>query len=552
MKHIKKAVLMILALVFLATGISACSATPVRSDASSSNAPAGRAPAYTAYAPSSGAPVASAASGEYAPANGAPGFQQPQGYTGRYQAFKGETYNAIDESKFVAVVAKPLSTISADVDTASYANVRRMILDGQKPDPDAVRIEEMLNYFTYDLPQPTNGEPFSVTAELAPCPWNDQTKLLMVGLQAQKINTENIPPSNLVFLIDTSGSMADPNKLDLLQKSFLMLTQQMRPQDTVSIVTYSSSDSVVLSGVSGREKNWIMRAITDLTASGSTNGSAGIVTAYRQAQRFFIDGGNNRVILATDGDFNVGMTSEGDLKDLIARQRSSGIYLSVLGFGTGNLNDANLEALADNGNGNYSYIDSLFEARKALIQELGGNMFTVAKDVKLQTEFNPARVKGYRLIGYEDRIMDDQDFNNDAKDAGEMGAGQRVMVLYEIADAESAYPVAGTGLKYQAPQTTGNSNEWLTVSIRYKQPNQDESVLRAYPVDNSYYADELSGNMKFAAAVAETGMLMRNSEYKGSATCQSALDLLGGIQGLADDPYKDEFRYMVNRLSMMW
>ncbi len=414
-----------------------------------------------------------------------------------------------------------------------------------------MRIEEMLNYFKYELPQPRMREPFSVTTEIAPCPWNSQTKLLMVGLQAQKLDTENLPVSNFVFLIDISGSMDAANKLDLLRKSFLLFCEQLRPQDTVSIVTYASMDRVLLEGVSGREKNTIMSAIENLRAGGSTNGSAGIQTAYQLAEQYFKDGGNNRVILATDGDLNVGVTSESALADLIAQKRQSGVYLSVLGFGTGNLKDNKLETIADKGNGNYSYIDNIYEARRALIEDMGGTMFTVAKDVKLQTEFNPAMVKGYRLIGYEDRVMEDEDFADDTKDAGEIGAGHRVIVLYELADGNSDFSIAGADLKYQKMQETG-SGEWMTVSIRYKKPDQNESKLLQYAVSGENVSQNPSANLRFAAAVAEVGMLLRDSQYKGSATYKTALELLAGIQGLTDDPYRDEFRYLVNRLGQMW
>ncbi len=560
---IKNRILIVALLLAAALVLGSCS-TPTTQPTSSAAGPA-----VTSHAPASAqtpaeneaASAAPASEAAAAPAAGAiqdesgitwdMAAPQQQSFSGAFpDGFNTEEYSDIDESGFVSAAARPLSTISADVDTASYANVRRMILDGQAPPPDAVRIEEMLNYFEYDFQEPGDGEPFSVTPAIAPCPWNSETKLLMIGMQAEKIDTENTPPSNFVFLIDVSGSMDEPDKLPLLQQSFLLFTEQLRPQDTVSIVTYASSDSVLLSGATGEDKYGIMDAIENLNAGGSTAGSKGIETAYELAREYFIDGGNNRVILATDGDLNVGITSEGDLERLISEKKESGIYLSVLGFGTENLKDNKLETLADNGNGNYSYIDSIFEARKVLIEEMGGTMFTVAKDMKLQVEFNPARVKGYRLIGYEDRLLADEDFADDTKDAGEIGAGHRVVVLYEIVDADSDFPVGGSDLKYQTQETNGSS-EWLTVNVRYKEPESERSALLSYSVDDRFYSDTLTSNMKFAAAVTEAGMLLRESEYAGSSSYAGVLKLLDGVKGLADDPYKEEFRYLVGRLERM-
>jgi Ca-activated chloride channel family protein len=547
MKNYKLKNIILIITLILAAGLilSSCS-TPQTPESGSVLEPTAQA-SHVPAAPA--ASEAAAALPELAGMKQSDGAMQPwQDPPSVYQnSFNTEEYNSIDESRFVSTATKPLSTISADVDTASYANVRRMILDGEMPVPDAVRIEEMLNYFEYDFEEPKEGEPFSVTPEIVPCPWNDETKLLMIGMQAEKIDTKNAPASNFVFLIDVSGSMDDPDKLPLLQQSFLLFTEQLRPQDTVSIVTYASSDSVVISGATGEDKYDIMNAIENLTAGGSTAGSKGIETAYELAWEYFVDGGNNRVILATDGDLNVGITSEGDLKRLITQKRDSGIYLSVLGFGTDNLKDNKLEALADNGNGNYSYIDNIFEARKVLIEEMGGTMFTVAKDLKLQLEFNPARVKGYRLIGYEDRILNDEDFADDTKDAGEIGAGHRVVVLYEIVDTQSDYPIEGTDLKYQRQQT-GSSRDWLTVNVRYKEPEGEKSELLTYSVDDRFYNSTPSDNIKFAAAVAEVGMLLRQSEYEGSSSYRDATEILSGIKGLENDPYKEEFRYLVSRL----
>ena len=346
-----------------------------------------------------------------------------------------EEYSHIEENGFQSVSLSPLSTFAADVDTASYANLRRMLLEGADVPADAVRIEEMINYFHYDYPEPEDGEPFSVSAELTPCPWNGDNTLLRIGLQAPQPDWEAMPPANLVFLIDVSGSMNQSNKLPLVKQAFLLLTENLRSTDTISIVTYASRDEVVLSGAGGDDPAAIQTAIENLTAGGSTAGARGIQTAYDLAEEHFVPGGNNRVILATDGDLNVGVTSEGELTRLIEEKKESGVFLSVMGFGDGNLKDNKLEALADHGNGNYAYIDSLLEAKRVLVEEMGGTLFTVAKDVKLQVEFNPEHVKSYRLIGYENRLMDAEDFADDTKDGGEIGAGHRITVLYELSSA---------------------------------------------------------------------------------------------------------------------
>ncbi len=461
------------------------------------------------------------------------------------QDSNAEEYAYIRENGFRSVLTSPLSTFAADVDTASYANVRRMLLAGETVPKDAVRIEEMINYFNYDYPEPEGGAPFSVTTQIAPCPWNADAKLLLVGLQAKGIDESERPNSNLVFLIDVSGSMDSPDKLRLAQCAFLLLTDELRAGDRVSIVTYAGTESVVLEGADVEDKAEIMSAIEGLFAGGSTAGGAGIVTAYEIAEKYFIEGGNNRVILATDGDLNVGITSEGELTRLIEEKRETGVYLSVMGFGTGNLKDNKLEALADNGNGNYAYIDSLLEAKKVLVEELGATFFTVAKDVKLQIEFNPERVASYRQIGYENRALADEDFADDAVDGGEIGAGHRVTVLYEIVEATGE---GESGLKYQTGGTTG-SDEYLTVSVRAKAPDGDESELYEYPVGEESAHDEMPDGMKFAAAVAEVGMLLRGSEYAGTASYESALALLESVAGTRDDPYQDEFAYLVRRLA---
>lgn len=457
-------------------------------------------------------------------------------------AYNTEEYGYIEENGFLPVSLQPLSTFAADVDTASYANLRRMLLAGGDVPADAVRIEEMMNYFHYDYPEPAENEPFSVSTELTPCPWNADNTLLRIGLQAPQPDWDAMPPSNLVFLIDVSGSMDTWNKLPLVKQAFLLLTENLRPEDTVSIVTYASSDAVVLRGAGGDEPAVIQNAIEELTAGGSTAGAQGIQTAYALAEEYLIPEGNNRVILATDGDLNVGITSEGELTRLIEEKAESGVYLSVMGFGTGNLKDNKLEALADHGNGNYSYIDSVLEAKKVLVEEMGGTLFTVAKDVKLQVEFNPAYVKSYRLIGYENRRMDAAAFADDTKDGGEIGAGHRVTVLYELSSAETE----DTDLKYQQNMAIG-SQEWCTVSVRYKEPDQEQSVLLEYPVDAGHWRDTPSADTAFAACVAQFGMLLRDSAYAGSATYSSVYAQLSAIPGLEADACKEEFMDLVHQ-----
>lgn len=460
-----------------------------------------------------------------------------------------EEYNYISENGYTAVSSAPLSTFSADVDTASYTNVRRMIDDGMDVPPDAVRIEEFINYFDYDYTDPADGEPFAVHTELSDCPWNDETELLMVGINTKGFDAvlDERPAMNLVFLIDVSGSMYDDNKLPLVQKSFSMLTDNLTAADRVSIVTYAGSDEVVLDGADGNDRKQILKAIDDLEAGGSTAGAAGITTAYEIAEKYFIDGGNNRVILATDGDLNVGLSSESELTRLIEEKRESGVFLSVLGFGTGNYKDNRLEALADYGNGNYSYIDSEKEAKKVLVDEMSGTLFTVAKDVKFQLEFNPANVKGYRLIGYENRVMAAEDFNDDTKDAGEIGAGHSVTVLYEIVPADSKMELGESELKYASDSEGVMGDELLTVNIRYKEPEGSESKLLTYPVNKSLYSDKMSADMNFASCVAEFGMLLRNSRYIGDVTYKDVSAQLSKYD-YSDDDYKDEFIYLVNTM----
>lgn len=468
------------------------------------------------------------------------------------EVWNTEEYDSIRETGLQSVHNQPLSTFSVDVDTASYSNLRRMIEDGyslQEIPSGAVRTEELLNYFTYDYNLPEGDEPFGVTTVLGDCPWNENAKLLQIGLKTEEIDFSEAPDSNLVFLLDVSGSMYSDDKLPLLQKSFAMLAEELTEKDRVSIVTYAGSDKVVLEGVSGDEKTKIIDALESLEAGGSTNGADGIETAYKLAGEYFIEGGNNRVILATDGDLNVGVSSESEMDELITEKKESGVFLSVLGFGTGNMKDNKMETLADRGNGNYVYIDSLSEAKKVLVEQMGATLVTVAKDVKLQVEFNPAYVKGYRLLGYENRMLQTEDFDDDKKDAGEIGAGHMVTALYEIIPVNSEQEIPETELKYQAE--SGNvgveNGEWLNLKIRYKAPDSDESRLCSYPVTEDAYMEQPGEDFYFAAAVAEFGLLVRDSEYKKDASFENVRELLKLVDTESDE-YKDEFVYLVKKL----
>lgn len=458
--------------------------------------------------------------------------------------FNTEEYSYISENGYKNVMEEPLSTFSIDVDTAAYSNVRRMIRNGENIPADAVRIEEMINYFDYDYPEPEGDDPFSVTTEYSECPWNPENRLLMIGLQAKEIDFDNRPASNFVFLLDVSGSMYSDDKLPLVQKAFSMLAENLTEKDRVSIVTYAGYESVVLNGVRGSETPVIIDALESLEAGGSTAGAAGIQKAYELAQEYFIPGGNNRVILATDGDLNVGLTSEGELTRLIKEKKKSGVHLSVIGVGTGNLKDNKMEALADNGDGNYNYIDSVFEAKKVLVDEMGGTLITVAKDVKIQVEFNPEKVAGYRLVGYENRLLNQEDFNNDKVDAGEIGSGHTMTALYEIVPAKGA-GAQSTQLKYQTSGETAGSSELLTVSLRYKAPNGDKSRLISHPVEADSYAQTMSENLAFASAVAEFGMVLRDSENRGNATFDSVMALAEPCVHADSDSYRKEFLELV-------
>jgi Ca-activated chloride channel family protein len=461
-----------------------------------------------------------------------------------------ENYNPINENGFQIAAQQPVTTFSVDVDRAAYSNVRRFLKSGEIPPVDAVRIEEMINYFDYNYSQPTGSHPISVATELTDSPWNPGLKLLHIGLQAKTVATDNLPSSNLVFLIDVSGSMSDQNKLPLLKQAFKLLVDQLRPQDKISIVVYAGAAGEILPPTSGSEKKKIKEALDALEAGGSTAGGAAIDLAYKLAKDNFIKNGNNRVILATDGDFNVGVSSEGELQRLIEEKRKTGIYLSVMGFGMGNYKDSHIETLADKGNGNYAYIDNIQEAQKEFVQEFGGTLFTIAKDVKLQIEFNPRHVQAYRLIGYENRALKNEDFHDDKKDAGEMGSGHKVTALYEIvpAGSKSEYLATTDALKYQKtdPSEKGKTGELLTLKIRYKQPDSEKSMLFENTVDNiSKPIASCSDNLRFASAVAEFGLLLRNSEFKGSATYQSAIARAKDSFGKDEEGYRAEFVRLV-------
>jgi len=486
------------------------------------------------------------------------GYRSRQKFERFNDNFNTEGYASVNENGFKNVKNNPLSTFSIDVDNASYSNIRRFINMGQLPPADAVRIEEMINYFKYNYPEPAGEHPFSVSSELAVCPWNTRHQLLHIGLKGKSIDKSTLPPSNLVFLIDVSGSMSDPNKLPLLKSAFSLLVNELRPQDRVAIVVYAGAAGLVLESTPGNRKESILAAIDNLEAGGSTAGGAGLKLAYSVAERNFIKGGNNRIILATDGDFNIGESSNGGMERLVEEKRELGIFITVLGFGMGNVKDDKMELIADKGNGNYSYIDNLQEARKVLVREFGGTLFTIAKDVKFQIEFNPAKVKSYRLIGYENRLLNDEDFNDDTKDAGEMGAGHNVTALYELVPSDSNETVPTIDpLKYQQSVSIdkseqNTSGEYLTIKVRYKKPDGNKSMLLEKPV-MSYINDleDASDNLRFAAAVSEFGMILRNSEFKGIATLESASNLAKSGRGEDEDGYRSELIRLINTVKGM-
>lgn len=468
-------------------------------------------------------------------------------------AHNTETYDEIDENPFLAVAEKPLSTFSADVDTASYSNVRRFINAKEKIPRGSVRIEEMVNYFAYDYPAPGGAAPFSVSTEVASAPWKPEHRLVRIGLRGKDISTAQREAANLVFLLDVSGSMGDSRKLPLLKRSMQLLVEQLDERDRVAIVVYAGASGVVLESTSCAERAKILKALDDLEAGGSTNGGEGIQKAYDLARQHFVASGINRVILATDGDFNVGVTDQSELIAMIQEEAKSGVFLSVLGYGMGNLKDSTLEKLADKGNGNYAYIDTIHEARKVLVEQMGASLITIAKDVKLQVEFNPAKVRAYRLIGYENRRLADRDFNDDTKDAGEIGAGHRVTALYEIVPVGVQFEGPDIdGLKYQKPgaelSAAAESGELMTVKLRYKPAAADKSVLIVHPVadSNSAFA-AASTEFKFAASVAAFGMLLRDSEHLGQVSKDAVLTWAEAGRGADEHGYRAEFIQLVRK-----
>ncbi|MFZ7145310.1 MAG: YfbK domain-containing protein [Bacteroidota bacterium] len=462
-----------------------------------------------------------------------------------------EEYSLIKENQFNNVKRYPLSTFSIDVDAASYSNIRRILTAGMLPPKDAVRIEEMINYFNYEYPQPSGEDPISISTEIGICSWNPEHKLVKIGLKGRSIEADKLPSNNLVFLIDVSGSMMDENKLPLIKRSFRLLVQQLRPEDKVSIVVYAGSSGLVLEATSGKEKEKIMEKIDVLQAGGSTAGGEGIQLAYDIAKENFMKEGNNRVILATDGDFNVGVSSDADLVSLIEKKRELGIFLTVLGFGTGNYKDSKMEGLADKGNGNFAYVDNILEAQKVFVKEMGATLNTIAKDVKLQIEFNPVHVKAYRLVGYENRMLADEDFNDDKKDAGELGSGKTVTALYEIIPAKSKESIDNIDtLKYQRTELNDviASNEMMTIKFRYKDPKDSVSKLIVHPLvaETDFNTEQKkSDDFRFASSVAEFGLILRNSKFKGKANFSNVLSLARESKGNDADGYRAEFIKMV-------
>ncbi|RKM58529.1 VWA domain-containing protein [Butyrivibrio sp. XB500-5] len=554
-KKIKKGFNVTLAMTLAATMLAGCGGSkntaPAAQEAEYSSDPS----AEYAPSPSSDPSLKVASSGEKSAQKSTKNAQSDMS-AGNYEeaATEGEeymyyppenteTYEKPDENGATLVSVNPLSTFAMDVDTASYSNVRRMIEDGYSREDiptSAVRPEEFINYFSYDLNSPNKGEAFGITTELADCPWNKDHKIMFVGLKTSDMNSEELPEGNLVFLIDVSGSMSSDDKLPLLKKSLNELVDNYTGEGTISIVTYSGEEKVLLEGENLSEKKKIKKAINSLSASGSTNGESGMKKAYEIAAENYIDGGVNRVIMATDGDLNVGISDPDELENFIKTKKDTGVFLSVLGFGTGNFKDASMQRLADCGNGNYSYIDSMMEAKKVLVDEMTSTMVTVAKDAKIQVEFNPNKVNSYRLIGYENRQMDAADFNDDQKDGGEVGAGHSVIALYEITTADSEKAV---NLKYQNNEEKEYGNEYATVNVRYKEPEADESKLSSYTVTDEDAKEKMSDNMKFAQIVAEFSLILSDSDYKKDASYKHITDTYSEIG--SKDEYKDEFIQLV-------
>src|SRR5262245_1082248 len=460
------------------------------------------------------------------------------------EVHSAENYQPIFDNPFNLVKQDPLSTFSIGVDTASYSNVRRFLMENQLPPKDAVRIAELVNYFPYDYASPKNNEPVAFTLEVGPCPWQPKHHLLRIALKAKTIDKENMPPRNLVFLVDTSGSMQPENRLPLVQKSLRLLVEQLTGKDRVSIVTYAGTAGLLMAPTPGDQKDIILKAIDGLSAGGSTNGAGGIVAAYEQAKLSFIKEGVNRVILATDGDFNVGVSSDAELVRMIEEKRETGVYLTVLGYGMGNLKDSKLEQLAHHGNGHYAYIDTLDEAKKVFVDQ-GGSLATVAKDVKIQVEFNPAKVAAYRLIGYENRLLRAEDFRNDKKDAGDMGSGHTCTCLYEVVpNGEKVNTSEVEPLKYQTPSKLSDaakSGEFMTVRMRYKHPDSEKDQEVASALQAKALGEELSKDFQFAAAVAAFGMVLRDSEFKGNANFANIVESAQAMVGEDPQGYRKEF-----------
>ena len=475
-------------------------------------------------------------------------LDQSIGGTDQGTQYNTEEYAYNEENRLMKTTVSPLSTFSIDVDTASYSNVRRFLENGQMPPVDAVRTEELINYFSYDLPEPNDGIPFSVTTEISVWPWNNDNCLAMIALQGKKVEYEDLPLSNFVFLMDVSGSMSSDDKLPLLKQSFQLLVEQLGENDKISMVVYAGASGVILEGARGDEKEKILSALDRLEAGGSTAGGEGILRAYEIAKKNYIHGGNNRVILATDGDFNAGVSSESELTRLIKEKRKEGIYLSVLGFGTGNIKDNKMESLAQHGDGNYAYIDSIMEAKKVLVSEMGGTLLTIAKDVKIQVEFNPSKVKEYRLVGYENRVMDNEDFEDDTKDAGEIGAGHNVIGFYEIVPYQNSDTVDKSELKYQSTEIRQEwENEWMEVRLRYKNPDENTSQKIVTVITQQDLIKEPSETFRYAAAVAEFGLLLTDSEYKAFSSWNTVKERAKNAVGDDSEGYRSNFLKLVHQ-----
>lgn len=519
-------------------GLAACSSAAPSADAMISDSVAAEvaAPAPALSASPKRSEMFKQSMGKGLDLEAAPAAAPGTGVEAQGTAAGTEEYNAIVENPFKESAKDKISTFAVDVDTASYANVRRFLNSGSLPPPDAVRIEELVNYFDYGWKEPSGGAPVAVTTEIASCPWAPEHRLLAVGLRTKSISADNLPPANLVFLIDSSGSMADPDKLPLVKRAFALLAETLRPQDRVAIAVYAGSAGLVLPPTPGSDKAKILAALEELEAGGSTAGGAGIVLAYETALQSLRKGGNNRVILATDGDFNVGLSSEAELVKLIESYRNKGVFLSVMGFGTGNVKDSRMEALADKGNGNYGYVDSIGEARKLLVDQMGATLLTVAKDVKVQVEFEPTSVASWRLIGYENRLLAAEDFADDKKDAGEMGAGHRVTALYEIVPAGAVAAGMPIGV----------------ARVRYKKPDADQSSLLEFPVTDSGAAwSAASDDLRFAASVAAYGMLLRGSAYKGAADWKLVSALAKGAAGQDGSGRRAEFLALAGKAASL-